>query len=979
MINNQNKPTIFGISIGKSFSDCFVEGFVERFSGYEQQYISNITLYVNTNKMSENIKDSFLRISPGFLPKIYNVSDLRHLAIEASLPELSNPLEEQLELNDLIKVYLEKLTAPASISSSFDLAYELIDLRNEMYSEDVSPQKIKSLSQDSASLHWQQTLKFINIIFEYWNKATSKASIESINSKVLKVLRTKWQTHPPKYPIIIAGSTGSRGTTKVLMELVAKQRVGYVVLPGYDFNQTKKVWDSFKGFENFEDHPQYRYYKLINALKLKPENVKSCNNSEPNTSLRNKFISLALRPAPVTEQWLEEGPKLRNLRSFSDGLSLIEASTLREEAGAISLCIRKAVEDNKSVSLITTDQDLKRLVKAALGRWNLIPDDSSGKSLSSSPPGIFLRQVANIFGQDLTPENLIPLLKNPLTNTGAKLRGEHLSNVREIEFKLRREGNSYVSVLEFLKNETFDEQENDKYPWIEWFSKALKDVESFKTAPLNVFVENLIMLSEDLSNGPTDKDGVLWEHNSGIMAKKVLSELISVGKNIKNISCFEFRTILTSVLNREKVRETVAAHPLIKIWGTIDARTSTTNVTILGGMNEGIWPKLPKLDPWLSRSMRKEAGLLSPERNIGLLAHDFQQGISGDEVIISRSLRINDTPAIPSRWLNRITNLLKGLGEDGANALSTIKTAGDFWIDLLKKIEAPIDMVAPSVRPSPIPPISAMPKKLSVTQIETLIRDPYSIYARHILQLKELQPLKKQATPLLKGNIIHKILLQYSEQTKNDKILSNSKVLEILIEKIFDKEVPWPAIRVIWKEQFKTIAPLFLESERIRRTQAKPLFFEHPGLIYFTEIDFSLSAIADRIDEKESNELVIYDYKSGKTPTLKQINSFHKQLLLEAIIANRGGFKNIPPKHVSLINYISMSSKHNNVLKTLSPEEIKNTENEFLNLIKCYKEEKMGFTARLRMEKVSFTSNYDHLSRYGEWDETSTPVKQILE
>ena len=165
MINNHNKPTIFGISIGKSFSDCFVEGFIKRFSGYEQQYISNITLYVNTNKMSENIKDSFLRISPGFLPKIYNVSDLRHLAIEASLPELSNPLEEQLELNDLIKVYLEKLTAPASISSSFDLAYELIELRNEMYSEDVSPQKIKSLSQDSASLHWQQTLKFINIIF----------------------------------------------------------------------------------------------------------------------------------------------------------------------------------------------------------------------------------------------------------------------------------------------------------------------------------------------------------------------------------------------------------------------------------------------------------------------------------------------------------------------------------------------------------------------------------------------------------------------------------------------------------------------------------------------------------------------------------------------------------------------------------------------------------------------------------------------
>jgi hypothetical protein len=31
------------------------------------------------------------------------------------------------------------------------------------------------------------------------------------------------------------------------------------------------------------------------------------------------------------------------------------------------------------------------------------------------------------------------------------------------------------------------------------------------------------------------------------------------------------------------------------------------------------------------------------------------------------------------------------------------------------------------------------------------------------------------------------------------------------------------------------------------------------------------------------------------------------------------------------------------------------------------------------MEKVSFSSDYDHLSRYGEWDETNIPVKLVIE
>ena len=73
---------------------------------------------------------------------------------------------------------------------------------------------------------------------------------------------------------------------------------------------------------------------------------------------------------------------------------------------------------------------------------------------------------------------------------------------------------------------------------------------------------------------------------------------------------------------------------------------------ILGGLNEGSWPEAARPDPWLNRNLRKQAGLLLPERRIGLSAHDFQQAIAAPEVWLTRSKRSNDAETVASRWLN---------------------------------------------------------------------------------------------------------------------------------------------------------------------------------------------------------------------------------------------------------------------------------------------------------------------------------------
>ena len=48
---------------------------------------------------------------------------------------------------------------------------------------------------------------------------------------------------------------------------------------------------------------------------------------------------------------------------------------------------------------------------------------------------------------------------------------------------------------------------------------------------------------------------------------------------------------------------------------------------------------------------------------------------------------------------------------------------------------------AASTSPAPKPPRAARPTTLSVTEIESWLRDPYTIYAKHILNLRELDPV----------------------------------------------------------------------------------------------------------------------------------------------------------------------------------------------------------------------------------------------
>ena len=330
-----------------------------------------------------------------------------------------------------------------------------------------------------------------------------------------------------------------------------------------------------------------------------------------------------------------------------------------------------------------------------------------------------------------------------------------------------------------------------------------------------------------------------------------------------------------------------------------------------------------------------------------------------------------------TRWLNRLQALLSGLPGAGETALRDMRKRGDHWLRLAGRLEEP-GKVEPARRPAPCPPAAARPDKLSVTEIKRLIRDPYAIYARHVLGLRKLDPLMKLPDALQRGIVVHKVLEEFTRVTLNAPQTCTADMLNRVAADVLPQAVPWPEARVLWQARVARIADWFVTSEANRRRLARPTALEASGTAELTDPPFRLTATADRIDMDGSGNLVIYDYKTGTPPSKDAQTYFDKQLLLEAAIAEQAGFGEIAPSPVIRAAYIGLGSKPVEAEAPIESETPEKVWREFTQLIAAYADPDKGYVARRAMHKLSDISDYDQLARFGEWDITDDPVKVEL-
>lgn len=978
MFEPSDRPRLFGLAPGVDFPVALIDGIFARMASRPPEDIARIQVFVNTRRMARRLRALFEAGPPTLLPRIRLVTDLGTDPAFADIPPAVSPLRRRLELTQLVSVLLDQEPDLAPRAALFDLADSLADMMAEMQGEGVPPEIIDRLDIGDSSGHWQRSRKFLSLVTGYFDASAQPPDADLRQRMVVERLARQWADTPPQDPILVAGSTGSRGTTALFMQAVARLPQGAVILPGVDFEQPKQVWDTMSEALTSEDHPQFRFHRVANLLGLHPKDIVPWTNTAPPNAARNALVSLAMRPAPVTDQWLSDGPKLAGIDTAAQDMTLVEAPTRRTEAMAIALRLRQAAEDGQTAALITPDRMLGRQVTAALDRWGILPDDSAGLPIPLTAAGRFLRHVGALFGAQLTADMLLTLLKHPLAHSGDE-RGQHLLRTHRLELHIRKRGMPFptrAAVMGWAETQANDPGAVD---WVRWLFDVIEPCAPLTTASLETFVAHHLTAAERLSQGAQGAgSGTLWEYDAGKEARRVTEDLRRQAAYGGTLSAYDYVALFYGVLNQHEVRASDTPHPHILIWGTLEARVQGADLIILGGLNDGTWPEPAAPDPWLNRDMRNKAGLLLPERRIGLSAHDYQQAIGAREVWITRSTRSDDAETVASRWLSRLVNLLEGLPEGGGPAaVAGMRARGQFWLNRVAAMEATEPMPR-AQRPSPRPPVEVRPRELSVTEIPTLIRDPYAIYARHILRLRPLDPIAAEPDAPLRGTVIHDILEQFIRHVMTDPACLSEEHLMQITGSVLAEKAPWPAARALWKARVGRFAAWFVEQEQERRKTALPLRTEVRGRLSMTAPAFTLKAKADRIDRTNDGQFVILDYKTGAPPSEKQQMKFDKQLLLEAAMAENGAFADLDPAEVCEAVYLGLGNPPKASRAPLDKAPPAQVLAELQALIAAYLEVNQGFTARRAMEKDTDPSNYDTLSRFGEWDATQDPRPEDL-
>ena len=910
---------VFTIPSGVSFVDTLAAGIVERV-GDDPLALAGVTVLLPTRRSCRSLRDAFLRRSGGqpmLLPRMSPLGELDadSLSLTAEelpgvpleLPDAVSGLKRQLMLARLI---LSAKGVSATTAQAVRLGADLGRLIDAVWTERVAFDRLGSLVPADYAQHWQVTLEFLKIVTEHWPAILGESELTDPAQRRNIVLETQtklWRADPPQGLVIAAGSTGSIPASADLLAVIARLPQGAVVLPGLDQSADDTTWDAIR---RDESHPQHGLAHLLDTLGSPRDSVRLWNDAEEPRASRARLIAEAMRPAATTEGW-------RDLEGFEEtalaNLTRIDAPTSEEEASVIALLMRHALETpEKRAALVTPDRNLARRVAMALSRWGIVVDDSAGQPLVHTAAGTYLRLTAELAASRAHPLDLLALAKHPLA-AGGRDPSDFRHAARALErtvLRGPRPAEGFDGLLAAVRATEWFEHKDQQAILIDWLEDLARLAAPFmevlfSNAPIGDLVRAHVAFAEKLAaQAGQPGAGYLWLHDDGEEAARFVHELLEAADGFPAVPGKDYPALLDALMAMRAVRPRFGRHPRLSILGPMEARLQHFDLMILGGLNEGTWPPDPAADPWMSRPMRRDFGLPSPERMVGLSAHDFTHACGAPEVVLTRAERVEGTPTVPSRWLLRLETVLRALGLDGR-----IDLAGEPWLAWARGLDEP-DAVRPIPPPEPRPPVAARPRKLSVTQVETWMRDPYAVYARHVLRLSKLDPIAADPGAADRGQFIHAALDRFVREYPGplpDNALP--RLLDLGREAFGPLLRTHPDVWAFWWPRFERIAEWFIGLERDRRLTTKPLATEVSGQLVLNGPagPFTLTAKADRIDSSGEG-LVLIDYKTGTPPSTREIElGFAPQLPLEAAIAEAGGFGGVAANTVAELSFWRLS------------------------------------------------------------------------
>jgi ATP-dependent helicase/nuclease subunit B len=1025
----------------KTFSAALLEGRIaEGYSGWLAPLeLADATIYVPTKRAARALAAELARalgrpamLLPRILPlgalddaecALLADEDGADSGYEHEVPEAAGEILRRMRLAELILAFAralsdamspppsagasesklgEPLLAAATFADAWHLAGELASLIDDLIIENIPWKRLSTLTLPEFDVYWQKTLGFLNIAVEGWPEILAERGL--VDRARRQALLIDAQCRRLREgglagPVIAIGSTGTNRAAARLLAAIARAPRGAVVLPGLDLDLSTRAWsmvesESKGGSETCFTHPQSALSRLLRTLQIRRQDVESLGAVPKNLAARGRFVSQAMSPAEATDEWAiyRDSAAPDEIATSLEGISLIEAQDEREEALALAIAMRQVLESPcETAALITPDRNLGRRVSAELQRWDAAVEDSAGEPLSTRPIGALARSLITCTASGLAAPDLAALFAHPLFRLGfAREDIAHRAAVTEIGIlrsacaaddlagRILKDRSALITAAQEESRAPHAHPAKKRISGGEWaaigelpaklaglFQPLLASQGSYRLdhwiAIHRAAVENAVKGAEDeIASCEQDALDALFDDLAANASGKLMLSVESYGHFFARIA------------SEIAVREKLPAPARLKILGLLDARLITADFMLLGGLDETIWPPQARTGAFLNRAMREALGLTPPERRIGQTAHDFVQAMCNPKVILSRARKRDGAPTVASRFLQRMEAL-------GGEAFEACRARGEFYLRLAREIDRPPQDAAPCERPLPRPALALRPARLSVTQIETLRRDPYALYAEKILGLKELEPLGGAFGTAETGSAIHEALAGFVAAHPAGPLPKDSQEeLTALLRQALSRQLQDPAFAALHWPRWQKMVDFFLSFEGKRRDQIARIETERQGehtipLAHGSK--FVLAARADRIELNKDCSVTFVDYKTGAVPAAADILAgFSPQLTLEAAMALRGGFG--PDMQLQTVSalYLKLGGTDGG---TQEPVEFKNGKSfmevaerhysGLLDLLKQFHSEKTPYPPRPFPKFAKPYNAYDHLARVKEW------------
>lgn len=980
------QPAIYNIAAHGGFADALAQGLVDRFAKDPLGLARGLIILPN-NRARRAVHDAFVRLSEDglLLPQMAVIGDLEldesigvaldrgELALD--VPPAIDPLDRLLMLARLIETESRAKGSAMLSKEALRLAREFARSLDQLTVEEIALKDLFDIDvEPELSGHWQDSLSFFRVIAEKWQARLAEMGLvdeAARRNALFDQSVTAWKGTPPDHFVVAAGITTSAPAIARFLRAIAFLPDGMVVLPDLDMVMADDEWGMLGPFEPDtetgrvaraqETHPQYHMKLLLERMSIARGEIMRWPRTGTSgaAAKRSRALSHAFAIPKLTGRWQSLDASERSLA----GVQVVEARHSAEEAQIIAALAREALEKpERRVAIITPDRVLAGRISAHLERWSIIADDTAGQPLSKKPEGIFFLALLSAVTDGFPPAEFLALLKHPLVRAGEE-RLEWLGNVRRLDLLMRgprpASGLSGIDSLFHSEGARTKGLRDDLRPWWEDVRVIFEPAAATLRGTKN-WAEMLAEIRKlaDLLTG-----GRIWIGPAGRQLADFLSDIEDrAALGPMKIQAQEIASYFETFLADMPVRPPYGGHPRIAIYGLLEARLQQADLVLCCGLNEGSWPQAITPDPWLAPMVRKSLGLPAQERQIGLSAHDLVGAMGAHNVVLTRAQRDGSGPAIASRFLLR----LKAMCGDNLKTHPVIQG----WA---QRIDEPERLIRIE-QPAPEPSAQQRKVKLSVTNVDRLIADPFAFYAAKILGFGSLDMIDAEPSPAWRGSIIHDILDKWAKADEYNPDALKRRALAFLKERSSH-----PLMRTLWAPRITE--GLLWVADMVAQQRAdgrEPLKSEQKGAASIAGVD--LFGIADRIDRMPDGGLGIIDYKTGGPPSNRAVKEgFALQLGLLGAIAEKGDFGGLSGRACGFeywslakqggkdsFGYIATPTNPRSPDKIEGDQMVDHAVTAFTKAVNDYILGNEPMVAKLHPEYAPY-ADYDHLMRLEEW------------